>query len=129
MVSHRVASGLACSNTASTIDSLNSGSMAMLKMSLSSLITWHITSCLLTILPARISRTWLAIVEISQCMLQQDEVDLSELVVDQVLLLVAVWLVVLLDGCVAGDTALSATHRRVYTAFIIFRSLLGLSPG
>ena len=128
MVSHRVASGLACSNTGSTIDSLNSGSMAMLKMSLSSLITWHITSCLLTILPARITRTWLAIVEISQCMLQQDEVDISELVVDQVLLLVAVWLV-LLDGCVAGDTALSATHRRVYTAFIIFRSLLGLSPG
>ena len=128
MVSHRLASGLACSNTASTIDSLNSGSMAMLKMSQSSLITWHITSCLLTILPARITRTWLAIVEICQCMLQQDEVDLSELVVDQVLLLVAVWLV-LLNGCVAGDSALSSTHRRVYTAFIIFRSLLGLSPG
>ena len=83
----------------------------MLKMSLSSLITWNITSSLLTILPARFPRTWLAIIEISpECL--QDEADISELVVDQVQLLVAVWLV-LVDGCVAGGCVTGGAGRRL----------------
>ena len=95
--------------------------MAMWKTSLSSRVTRNETSSLLTVLPARFPQTWLTIVETSPES-QLDEADISELVVDQVQLLVAVWLAALLNGCVAGGSALTATHCRVYATFLVFRS-------